>query len=234
MLTAIIVAAGSSQRMGFDKTCALLAGRPVLAHSLHAFESCDFVQHLIVVGRADRLREIEEIAAHMPTKKLACVVAGGAERQDSVRAGLAHLSVGAQFVAVHDAARPLITPKQIAQIFSLARIHGAASAAKPVTDTLKRADEDHFVSGSVDRRGVYAMETPQIFSHKLISAAYDAVAAKGLAITDEVSALELLGKKVVLVPTNGFNFKITVPEDLALAELLLARRETPHARSYTF
>ncbi|MGI8481326.1 MAG: 2-C-methyl-D-erythritol 4-phosphate cytidylyltransferase [Chthoniobacterales bacterium] len=225
MLTAIIVAAGGSQRMGFDKTFALLNGMPAIAHSLCAFEQCNVVDDVIVVGRADRLREIEEIATQLSIKKISRITAGGNERQDSVRAGLAHLSASAQFVAVHDAARPLITPEQIAHIFSLAQIHLAAAAAKPVTDTLKRADENCFVSDSVERLGVYAMATPQIFSRKLIIDAYDAVVAKGISVTDDVSAVQLLGQKVVLVPTSGWNFKITYPGDLALAELLLAQRD---------
>lgn len=226
MLTAIIVAGGSSQRMGFDKTFAPLAGVPAIAHPLLAFERCDEVDEIIVVGRADRLDEIRKIATDHSVGKISHVLGGGAARQDSVRAGLAELSSESRFVAVHDAARALITPGQISAIFSVAKIHGAAAAARPIADTLKRGDKNRLVSGSVDRQGIYAMETPQIFARDLLLAAYEKVRASGITVTDEVSAVELLGNKVVLVAIDGWNFKITYPHDLQLAELILDQRNT--------
>jgi 2-C-methyl-D-erythritol 4-phosphate cytidylyltransferase len=224
MLTAIIVAAGSSQRMGVEKLFALLAGKPVIAHTLETFERADCVDEIILVGRAERLAELQEHARRAALGKVRHILAGGQHRQDSVRAGLDLLAPGARYVAVHDGARPFITAEQIGRVFELARQHGAAALAQPITDTLKRADENRFVSGGVDRAGLYAMQTPQIFARDLLVKAYDAVAAEKLSITDEVSAVEHLGAKVLLVPNDEFNLKITYPRDLLLAQSFLARR----------
>lgn len=224
MLTAIIVGAGSSERMGLDKLFALLGGKPVIAHTLNAFERTDCVDEIILVGRAERLPELQELVRSAELRKVRHVVAGGLQRQDSVRAGLNLLAPGARYVAVHDAARPLITPKQIGRVFADCRVHGAAALAEPITDTLKRGDENCFVCGGVDRAGLYAMQTPQIFSRDLLIKAYDAAAAEKLSITDEVSAVEHLGAKVLLVPSEEFNLKITYPRDLLLAQSFLNRR----------
>jgi 2-C-methyl-D-erythritol 4-phosphate cytidylyltransferase len=224
MLTAIIVAGGSSRRMGFDKTFALLGGRPVVAHSIAAFEAAECVAEIVVVGRADRLEELQELVRAQQFRKVTRVIAGGVQRQDSVRAGLGSLRAKCTHVAVHDAARPLVTAAQILHVFEAAKQHGAASLVAPVNDTLKRADEEGFASESLDRERVYAMQTPQIFSRELLLEAYDFVAARQLTITDEVSALQHLGRKVLLVAADDVNLKITFPADLALAELVQARR----------
>ena len=223
MLTAIIVAAGSSERMGFDKLFALVSGKPIIAHTIAAFERTRCVEEIILVGRADGLGELRKIIGQ-PTK-VKQIVAGGAERSDSVRAGLDHLNLKSDFVAVHDAARPMITPEKITRVFDVCRTTGGAAAlAEPINDTLKRADLDLAVKESVDRNGVYAMQTPQVFARKLLEEAYRLVAKKNVSVTDEVSAVELLGCKVVLVPNHDFNFKITYPRDLPLAEFVLKQR----------
>lgn len=226
MLSAIIVAAGNSQRMGFDKLFALLGDKPVVAHTLDAFERTDSVSEIILVGRAERLEELQALVRSAALRKVHHVVAGGIHRQDSVRAGLDVLHPEARYVAVHDAARPLVTPEQIERVFALARQHQAAALAEPISDTLKRANEDRFVTGGVDRAGLYAMQTPQIFSRDLLVRAYDAVGANHLSITDEVSAVEHLGAKVLLVPNEQFNLKITYPRDLSLAQSVLNRRSS--------
>ena len=223
MLTAIIVAAGSSERMGFDKLFALVSGKPIIAHTIAAFERTSCVEEIILVGRADGLGELQKIIGQ-PTK-VKQIVAGGAERSDSVRAGLDHLNLKSDFVAVHDAARPMITPEKITRVFDVCRTTGGAAAlAEPINDTLKRADLDLAVKESVDRNGVYAMQTPQVFARKLLEEAYRLVAKKNVSVTDEASAVELLGCKVVLVPNHDFNFKITYPRDLPLAEFVLNQR----------
>ncbi len=224
MLTAIIVAAGSSQRMGFDKLFALLGDRPVIAHTLEAFERAECVDQIVLVGREDRLAELQDVVNAAESKKVGHVISGGERRQDSVRAGLSVLAADARYVAVHDAARPLITSEQIGQVFAHCQVHGAAALAEPVTDTLKRADQECFVCGGVDRAGLFAMQTPQIFSRDLLVEAYAAVEERKLSITDEVSAVELLGAKVLLVPNDAFNPKITYPRDLALAQAFLTRQ----------
>ena len=228
MLTAILVAAGSSQRMGFDKLFVTIAGEPVIAHSIRAFDRAISVSEIIIVAREDRHDQIQKINQDAGFKKLRSIVTGGERRQDSVRAGLDRAERGAKYVAVHDAARPLITPEQIEGAFKQCRVHGAAALAQPVNDTLKRADADLFVAGSIDRHQLYAMQTPQIFDRDLIDDAYHAVYAEDIWITDEVSAVERLGHKIALVLDDDFNFKITYPRDLPVAEFILHAREKDH------
>ncbi len=233
MLSAIIVAAGSSERMGFDKLFALVSGKPVIAHTIAAFENTKCVDEIILVGRADGLGELRKLISH--PSKVKQIVEGGAERSDSVGAGLDQVDANSDFVAVHDAARPMVTPEKITRVFEAARAHGAATLAEPINDTLKRADlaavaaaaeeaVDLVVKEPVDRRGIYAMQTPQVFEKNLLEEAYRLVAKKKVSVTDEVSAVELLEHKIVLVPNHDFNFKITYPRDLPLAEFVLKQR----------
>ena len=230
MLSAIIVAAGSSERMGFDKLFALVSGKPVIAHTIAAFENTKCVDEIILVGRADSLDELRKVIGK-PTK-VKQIIAGGAERSDSVRAGLEQVDPKSDYVAVHDAARPMITPEKILRVYEAARVNGAATLAEPINDTLKRADlaasakeaVDLTIAESVDRSGVYAMQTPQVFERKLLEQAYDTVAKKKICVTDEVSAVELTSHKIVLVPNYDFNFKVTYPRDLPLAEFVLKQR----------
>jgi 2-C-methyl-D-erythritol 4-phosphate cytidylyltransferase len=222
MLTAIIVAAGSSERMGFDKLFAPLRGKPVLAHTLDAFERTSCVDEIILVGRNDSLGELRKLLR--PGGKTTKIVAGGALRQDSVRMGLEQVATSSAFVAVHDAARPLITPEKIARVFEVCQVHGAAALAEPISDTIKRADADLVVRESVDREALYAMQTPQVFEKKLLEEAYRGLARDKLTVTDEVSAVGYLGHKVVLVPNQDFNFKITYPRDLPMAEIVIQQR----------
>jgi 2-C-methyl-D-erythritol 4-phosphate cytidylyltransferase len=224
MLTAIIVAAGDSRRMGFAKLFATIAGKPVIAHTIRAFERAGCVGGIIVVAREDRLGEIKKIVRDEKLKKVRSIITGGKHRQDSVRAGLDHLEATARYVAIHDAGRPLITAEQIELVLEQCRIYAAASLAEPISDTLKYADAEFFVTGSVDRHQLYAMQTPQVFERRLIEDAYRAVYAENASVTDEVSAVERLGRKVVLVPNTDLNFKITYPRDLALAEFVLKQR----------
>ena len=150
MLSAIIVAAGSSERMGFDKLFALVSGKPVIAHTIAAFERTDCVDEIILVGRADSLGELRKIIGQ-PTKVKQIV------------------DLKSDFVAVHDAARPMITPVKITRVLEVCQTSGgAASLAELINDTLKRADVDLGVTGSVNREGVYAMQTPQVVAKKLL------------------------------------------------------------------
>jgi 2-C-methyl-D-erythritol 4-phosphate cytidylyltransferase len=224
MLTAILVAGGSSQRMGFDKLFAVIAGEPAIAHAIRAFEHADCVSEMVLVAREQQHDEIRKIFSGAGFKKIRAIVPGGERRQDSVRAGLDCIDRDAKYVAVHDAARPLITPEQIERAFAQCRVHGAAALAQPVNDTLKRADADLLVVGSIDRHQLYAMQTPQIFDRKLIENAYRAVYAEDASVTDEVSAAERLGHKIALVLNDDFNFKITYPRDLAVADFILRER----------
>ena len=210
--------------MGFDKLFAVIAGEPVIAHPIHAFEHATSVGEIVVVAREERHDEIRKICRDRRFKKVLSIVPGGERRQDSVRAGLDRINHDAKYVAVHDAARPLITPKQIERAFEQCSVHGAAALAQPVNDTLKRADADLLVVGSVDRHQIYAMQTPQIFERKLLEDAYRVVYAENIFVTDEVSAVERLGYKVALVLDDDFNFKITYPRDLPVADFIIRNR----------
>jgi 2-C-methyl-D-erythritol 4-phosphate cytidylyltransferase len=210
--------------MGFDKLFAVIAGEPVIAHPIRAFERATSVGEIVVVAREERHDEIRKISRDRGFKKVLSIVPGGERRQDSVRAGLDRINHDAKYVAVHDAARPLITPEQIERAFAECRVHGAAALAQPVNDTLKRADADLLIVGSVDRCQLYAMQTPQIFERKLLEDAYRAVYAENILVTDEVSAVERLGYKVALVLNDDFNLKITYPRDLPVADFIIRDR----------
>ena len=224
MLTAIIVAAGSSKRVGFDKLFSKLGDRSVLEHALAAFEETESVSGIIVVCRDPKL--VQDAINRADGRKVRAVVRGGERRQDSVRAGLKELAENSEFVAVHDAARPLITPREIERVFSAARKHGAAVLAAPITDTLKFADANQVVSGSIDRQNVFAMQTPQIFRRASLLEAYERVSRNSLIVTDEVSAIEHAGGSIVIVPAQDHNLKITYAGDLPIAESILKQRHS--------
>ncbi|MEI6561506.1 MAG: 2-C-methyl-D-erythritol 4-phosphate cytidylyltransferase [Verrucomicrobiota bacterium] len=227
-MIAILVAAGSSRRMGFDKLTADLAGKPVAAHSLLAFEACASVQRIVVVTREERAAEFTALCRKYGISKLASVVPGGAERHLSVWNGIqAAQCKDGDYLAVHDAARPLITPAAIEACYAKARHHGASACAAPVTDTLKRANADGVVTGSVERDHLWAMQTPQIFEAGLLQRAYRKIMHANEVVTDEVSAIHHLGIAVVLTRIDEPNFKITHPRDLDLARLVLESRNPP-------
>ena len=221
MFCAVIVAAGSSRRAGFDKLAAPLAGVPVLRRSVDAFVAAGAAA-VVVVCPESRWVETGLAAADFPVP--VSRVDGGAERQDSVAAGLAALPVGTRMVAVHDGARPLITPQGIAACLAAAEQTGAATCAHPVVDTLKRADAaGKSLPEKVSREHLWGMETPQIFRLELLLQAYQHVKENALVVTDEVSAVEALGVPTQLVQ-GGANLKITLPGDLELAELIWKHR----------
>ncbi|BCU78565.1 2-C-methyl-D-erythritol 4-phosphate cytidylyltransferase [Luteolibacter sp. LG18] len=214
---AIVVAAGSSRRMGFDKLAAPLAGVPVLRRSVEKFIAASSVSSVVVVAPQDRFDELLGGDFSKPVTR----VDGGANRQDSVQNGLAAVPEGTTLVAIHDGARPLVTPEAIDRCLAAAAEHGAAALARPVTETLKRADADGLARESVDRELLWFMETPQCFQLPLIQRAYAEVNLCQLTVTDEVSAMEAIGIPTLLVDARAPNLKITHPSDLALAAALL-------------
>lgn len=213
---AIIVAAGSSRRMGFDKLAAPLHGEPVLRRTLDAFLKAESISEVIIVCPEERWSLLENALFTKPVRR----VDGGENRQDSVAAGLAAVSSESLFVAVHDGARPLISPQDIERCLTAATAHGGAALARRVTETLKRSDDSDFSEEAVSREQLWFMETPQVFDIKLLRDAYVAVSATGISVTDEVSAMEATGHRVKLVESTSPNLKITTPADLALAEAL--------------
>lgn len=223
---AVIVAGGSSRRMGFNKLTADLEGRPVLAWSLAAFEECRDIDAIVLVCSASARAELEEIARAAATTKLKAVVEGGAHRHLSVAEGLDAVPTDASMIAVHDAARPLVDCAMIDRCLEAARNSGAAACARPVSDTLKRINDEGFIVESVDRANLWAVETPQIFRAALLRHAYADVIATGGYVSDETSAVQAAGAPVELVDTPEWNGKITYPADLELARLVLCGRRT--------
>jgi len=217
-LSAILVAAGSSRRMGFDKLAAIHNGKPVLAHTLDVFLACEAVSEIVVVCPAERFNSLFDPGTFpKPVRR----IDGGAERHLSVAAGLAAVSPAAEFIAIHDAARPFVSQTDIFAALTAARVHGAVSLARRVTETLKRADADDFTAAPVPREHLWFIETPQVFRADLIRAAYKHVLENSLPVTDETSALEAIGAKTKLIPSTSPNPKITTPRDLKTSNFKL-------------
>lgn len=214
---AIIVASGSSRRMGFDKLAAVIDGKPVLAHTVRAFMAAEGITRVIVVCPEERFRLLDGEDFSKPITR----VDGGDQRQDSVANGMAVLGPDDLIIAVHDGARPLVRPESIDECIAAARQYGAAALARVVTDTIKKADTEGFARYSVDRTGLWAMETPQVFRSSVLRRAYAAVAERQLAVTDEVSAVEAMGISTKLITSPFPNPKITVPADIHLASALM-------------
>jgi 2-C-methyl-D-erythritol 4-phosphate cytidylyltransferase len=210
--TAILVAAGSSRRMGFDKLAAPVDGVPVLARTLAAFMECGEISRIILVTPPERMALLDETTFTKPVIR----IDGGAERHLSVAAGLAAATPDAELIAIHDAARPFVSEADILAVISAARAHGAASLARRVTETLQRADSSDFTAAAVPRERLWFIETPQVFRADLIRAAYKHVIENRLAVTDETSALAAIGAKTKLIPSSSPNPKITAPRDLPL------------------
>jgi 2-C-methyl-D-erythritol 4-phosphate cytidylyltransferase len=218
----VIVAAGASRRMnGVDKTWALLAGRPVIAHTLDVFATSPLIDHITMVVAQERMEQARELAGQEGWHKIHAVVTGGPRRRDSVFAGLQALPDDCEIVAIHDGARPLVTEAIIEEGLRAVKATGAATAAVPVKDTVKRVDAEGFVVETPDRASLYAVQTPQIFSRDLILAAHQAVDA-ALDVTDDALLIEMQGVRVRIFAGSYTNLKITTPEDLALSETLLA------------
>ena len=222
MVSAIIVAAGSSQRMGFDKLLSLIGNKPVVAHSIDRFEQCDEIDEVILVVRSDRREEFQRVVDVCGFTKVNRLVDGGDERHLSVWNGIAQLSEASEIVAIHDAARPLVSSELIGRSVTLARACGAVSLAAPVVETVKRADAERNVIGSVDRSGLWATQTPQVFRFDWLLDAYKRIVDSGRSVTDEVSALQEAGYPVRLLQNTDWNVKITFPRDLKLAEKMIS------------
>lgn len=220
MVGAVIVAAGAGRRFGGDKVFADLLGRPVLAWTVAAFESTPEVDIIVVVLSPENLGRGQALAQAHGWRKVRHLCPGGPRRQDSVRAGLAALS-GTEWVVVHDGVRPCVTPQIIRAGLAAARQTGAAIAALPVIETLKRVDAQGRVLATVPRAGLWTAQTPQVFRTALLVRAHREVTAE---VTDDSAMVEALGHPVVVYPGSPANIKITIEEDLALAAAILGGR----------
>ena len=229
-VAAIVVAAGRGERMGGQTPKALipLAGTPILLHTLRAFDataSIDSIGAVVAEDHCNRTREL--LAATGPWRCPLTVVSGGAERQDSVAAGLAALPPAIDLVAVHDGARPFVRPAQIADVIADAARHGAAVLAMPSRDTAKLVDSHGIVTGTPPRESVWLAQTPQVFRAQLLREAHDRARREGVIATDDAALLERLGHAVRVVRGDATNLKITTPDDLRWAEWYLQTCAAP-------
>jgi 2-C-methyl-D-erythritol 4-phosphate cytidylyltransferase len=227
MVTAIVLAAGRSTRMGggLNKQFIELFGKPLIYFSLAAFEQCPNIETIVLVRRPDYAQQAEKIIQEYGFKKVAAFTDGGVERQNSVWNGLGKCDPATDITVIHDGARPLLTPALIESTIVSAQAHGTGIAATKVVDTIKEANEDKTVVRTVDRTKLWAVQTPQTVRFSLLREAYTNVFLKQMVVTDEAAAVESLGHKVHLVETPFLNLKITTPADLAVAEALLRQRQ---------
>jgi 2-C-methyl-D-erythritol 4-phosphate cytidylyltransferase len=225
MNSAVIVAAGRGTRMGpnVDKLFLELAGRPLVAHTWQRFNDAACIDEVIVVVREGMQDAFSELARQSGFQKPYRLVAGGRERQDSVWNGISALSAGVEIVAIQDGARPCTPIELIEATIKAARETGAAVAAQRVTDTIKESDGGTLITRNIDRARLWAVQTPQTFRVEIIRRALSAVRERGLSVTDDTAACELIGQSVMLVESILPNAKATSPADLPFIELLLNR-----------
>lgn len=213
---AVIAAAGSSSRMGGrDKLAEPLDGIPVILRTLAAVEAVPEIREIVVVTREDRVEEYRRLLGQC--SRLRAVVPGGSTRQESVRNGVRALSPDCTLAAIHDGARPLVTPEVFARCIEAARSCGAATAAVPVKDTIKLADEVGRVLDTPDRSRLWAVQTPQIFDRERYLRAAEEAERQGLSCTDDCQLFEAMGWEVQLVMGDYRNLKLTTPEDFLAA-----------------
>lgn len=222
---AVVPAAGSSSRMkGQDKILLPLAEQPVLVHTLRALDQCTYITQIIVVTREDLIVPVGQLCRDCGLSKVSRVITGGATRTHSVLAGVREVDENIPLVAIHDGARPLVSQAVLAAAILRASECGAAAPAVPVKDTIKRSHAG-LVDATLERSELFAIQTPQVFERSLIRAALAKALEDGVTLTDDCSAVERLGIGVALTQGDYCNLKITTPEDMAVAEALLAWRE---------
>jgi 2-C-methyl-D-erythritol 4-phosphate cytidylyltransferase/2-C-methyl-D-erythritol 4-phosphate cytidylyltransferase/2-C-methyl-D-erythritol 2,4-cyclodiphosphate synthase len=224
---AVIVAAGRGTRMRsvVSKQFLPLGGKPVWVHGAAVMDRMEETAEIVVVVPRDEVERIRREAAEYGLRKVTAVVPGGRDRQESVRAGISALSGRAEWVMVHDAARPFVSAELIRRVQTAARECGAAVPGVPVKDTVKRADSAGFVEETPERSSLWAVQTPQAFRFELLWRAHEEALRDGYAGTDDASLVERLGERVRVVAGDDRNFKITTPEDFAMAERLAIEAE---------
>lgn len=231
MRTALIVAGGKGERLGRDggKQLTCIAGEPVLSHTLRVFEECALVEAVVVVTDPERVAEYRAVAVDpVGSTKVVAVVPGGASRADSVRSGLSAVPGATSVIIVHDGARPLVTPATIAGAIEMLEQDEECAGVvvgHPSYDTLKQVDALGVVVGTPDRAAIWPAQTPQVFRAQALQDAYEQAAHTGWAGTDDASFVEHSGGKVRMFAGPQDNVKITVPEDLPMAEALLNARK---------
>lgn len=223
MTTAIIVAAGKSERMGSgtDKAFLSLGNKPVVAWSLLAFERCPEIDRIVLVVRKEQQIAAKAVVRMFGISKLQAIVPGGNRRQESVKSGLAACDLDTRHVVIHDGARPCITSDVISEVVKLVKRVPAVTVGRKMTDSVKRVEKGTTVAGSEDRDRLWAVQTPQAFQIKVLREAYKALGKNE--VTDDCQAVEMLGETVRIYENRNPNFKITVVEDLQIANAILVK-----------
>ncbi len=229
-LVAVVLAAGSSERMGgADKQFLPIDGVPVLARTLLAFEAAPSVERVVVITRSERVIAVQDLCREYGIRKVTEIVKGGATRLESGLIG-ADAAGDCGYISVHDGARPLVTPELIERVYAAAQAHSAAIPGVPVTDTVKRVEKKLTAKGMPPRDELVAVQTPQIFDADLLRGALRKAAASGGEFTDDASAVEAMGMSVYVAEGDAKNIKITRPADIYIAEaLLFAERDGAEA-----
>jgi len=228
---AVIVAAGNSTRLqsGPDaprKPFLVLEGLTVLEHACRAFDAVAAVEELVLVGNREDLTRLAQLAAHSSCmKKVRTIVAGGEQRTDSVRAGVGAADRALPLVAIHDAARPLVTPATIQRAIELASERGAALVAVPVVDTIKTSSDGQHSVSTLDRSVLWSAQTPQVFRAELFRELLERARAENFRATDDAALYERYHGGVPIAPGEAANIKITTPDDLLIAAALLRARQ---------
>lgn len=225
-VSAIIVAAGGSTRMGTvdSKQFIPLLDRPVIEYTLSAFQKCGLIKEIVVVSREQDAQRIREIADNNGFSKVKAVVNGGDSRAHSVKNGIAAASSGAEYYAIHDGARPLITVEEIERVCEAAFETGAATLGTSVTDTIKIVDGDDMIETTPLRAQLRAVQTPQVFESELYSFALENAEENLDGFTDDCSLIEKMGGEVKVVDGSKENIKLTTPIDIIIAESILKSR----------
>ena len=231
LVVALVPAAGRGLRMGgtVPKQFLSLGGEPLIIQSLRTLQAAPVVDRIVLaVPLADVEYCENEIVLRHRFTKVTKVVAGGIERQDSVRNALAQVPSETEIVLIHDAVRPFVTLQMIAEVVAAARKEGAAIIALPMRDTVKQVRTDGTIERTVDRSPLWFAQTPQAFRRDWIEIAHKKAYAEGIRATDDAFLVEWLGHSVAVVEGSGENIKVTRPEDLVIGEAILASRMKGH------
>ena len=222
--SAVIVCAGNSTRMGgVNKILLQLGERKVIGVTMQAFQQCESITEIVIVAREDDIPAIQEEAKAAGITKLAACTTGGSTRQESVINGIKKISKETELVAIHDGARPLVKPEHIEKVIKDASVFGGATLGVPVKDTIKTVDGGLIID-TPPRSSLYITQTPQIFKRNLYFEGIDFALEHGLDFTDDCQLVEAIGGKVAMTVGDYTNIKITTPEDIAIAEVLLKQK----------
>lgn len=227
--SAILLAGGKGSRMedgdGRTKQLKTVCGKPVIIHTLSAFEKCKYIDEIILVCRKEEIDAIKELVSDYAIKKVARIVEGGSERSESALLGLEAVSKKCRYVAIHDVARCLITPDMISDVVSAAYAYRAATAGCRVKDTVKRVNSSGFIVETPKRDELWLAQTPQVFSYYMYVAAAKEAKEENVSVTDDNMLIERIGQRVKMVDTGYENIKLTTKEDMDLCEIILKKRE---------